>query len=81
MLQKKVSKKFIEKLLENRNLEKFNIRFKPRNNLIYYILRNNRERLYIPYFFKKKIFHIIYNLSDHNNFYKTYNRLSIFIYI
>ena len=37
-------------MLINEKLKKLDIRFKIRNDLIYYILKNDREKLYIPYF-------------------------------
>ena len=66
-------KRFIEEFFKNENLKKFDIYFKFRNDLIYYIIKDNRERFYISYFLEKKIFYIIYNLLNNNNFNKTYN--------
>ena len=68
-------------ILINKELEKLDIRFKIYNNIIYYVFSDDRERLCIFYFIKKKIFYITYNLSNYNEFYKNYNQFSRFIYI
>ena len=68
-------------ILINEKLKKLDIRFKIRNNMIYYIFGDDRERLYIFYFIKKKIFYITYNLLNYNEFFKIYNRFLRFIYI
>ena len=36
---------------------------------MYFILEDDREKFYIFYSLKKKVFHIIYNLSNHDEFY------------
>ena len=39
----------------------FDLRFKYRNTLIYFIVENERERLYISTALKQKVFQLIYN--------------------
>ena len=57
------------------------IRFKLRNNFIYYTIGNGRERLYIFYSFKVKVFRLSYNLFSYRGFYRIYNRLFNSVYI
>ena len=46
----------------NKKLRKLNLRFKHRDNLIYYInLNNKRERLYVLNNLKKQVFKLAYN--------------------
>ena len=60
---------------------KAEIRFKHRNDLIYYIIENDRERLCVPNFMKQKIFIIIYDFIHHDDFHCIYNKIVSLIYI
>ena len=75
----KVISKIMKKIFEE--FEQSRIRFKFRNNLIYYIFDNERKRLCISHFIKKKVFYMIYDLLNYGDFHKTYNYLLSFIYI
>ena len=60
---------------------RFNLRFKYRNDLIYFIIKNNHERFCISTSLKQKIFQFVYNQTHYNEFYKTYDRIVFFVYI
>ena len=57
------------------------IRFKLRNDLIYYTFEKNKKRLYISTIIKQKIFRLIHDLNNHDNFHRTYDRIINSIYI
>ena len=57
------------------------IRFKLRNDLIYYTFEKNKKRLCISTIIKQKIFRLIHDLNNHDNFYCTYDRIINSIYI
>ena len=57
------------------------IRFKLRNDLIYYTFEKNKKRLYISTIMKQKMFRVIHDLNIHDNFHRTYNRITNSIYI
>ena len=57
------------------------IRFKLRNELIYYVFDENKKRLYVSIILEQKIFRLIYNLNNYNDFYRIYNRIINSIYI
>ena len=60
---------------------KAEIRFKHRNDLIYYIIENGRERLCVFNFMKQKIFIMIYDFIHHDDFHRTYDKIAPSIYI
>lgn len=62
-------------------IEKRGIRFRLRDDLIYYVNGEGRERLCIPESLEAEIFRIAYNLANHSGFYRTYNRLASLVYI
>ena len=49
--------KFVNEIVNNR----FELRFKYRNNLIYFIIKNNYEQLYILIVLKQKIFQLTHD--------------------
>ena len=57
------------------------IRFKLRNDLLYYSNTEGYKRLYIPEIMEGEVFRIVYNLSSYGGFYRTYNRLVGSVYI
>ena len=63
-------------------IQKIDLRFKLREDLIYYTNFNNkRERLYILNLLKKKIFKLIYDRQHYKDYYRTYDRISNSIYL
>ena len=59
-----------------------NIRFKLRNELIYYTNFNDgRERLYIFNALKREIFELIHDRQHYEEFHKTYDRIINFVYM
>ena len=57
------------------------LRFEKHNDLLYYIVDEERQRLCILEFMKQKMFQIVHDQSHHNEFYKTYDRLRYTMYI
>ena len=57
------------------------IRFKLRDELIYYTSKKNKKRLYISTNMKQNVFRIIHDLSNHEKFYRIYDRLVNSIYV
>ena len=62
-------------------IEKPGLRFKLRNDLIYYVSGDGRERLCIPQAMEKDVFHMAHDLSNHGGFHRSYDRLSSSVYI
>lgn len=62
-------------------VEKPGIRFKLRNDLVYYVSGDGRERLCIPHSMEKEVFHMAHDLSNHGGFHRTYDRLSSSVYV
>ena len=79
----KTASKTISKIMKKiiKELEQPKIRFKFRNDLLYYIFDDKHEKLCIFHFLKQKMFRIIYDLLNHDDFYKIYDRLLSSIYI
>ena len=64
------------------NLQRVDLRFKLREELIYYTNFNNeRKRLYIFNSLEKKVFKLIYDRQHHESYYRTYDRISNSIYL
>ena len=57
------------------------LRFEKYNDLLYYIVDEERQRLCISEFIKQKMFQIAYDQSYHDEFHKIYDRLRYTIYI
>ena len=57
------------------------LRFKYRNDLIYFTAENDRERFCISASLKQKIFQLIHDQTHHENFHRTYDRIAFFVYI
>ena len=57
------------------------IRFKLRENLIYYASNENKKRLCVSIAMKQKIFKIIYDLNNHDDFYRIYDKIVNSMYI
>ena len=60
---------------------RFDLRFKYRNDLIYFIAENDRERFCISISLKQKIFQLIHDQTHHEDFHRTYDRIVFFVYI
>ena len=60
---------------------KTEIRFKHRNDLIYYIIEDGRERLCVSNFMKQKVFIMIHDLTHHDDFHRIYDKIAPSIYI
>ena len=61
--------------------EKPGLRFKLRNDMVYYVSGDGRERLCIPQALEKEVFHMAHDLSNHGGFHRSYDRLSSSVYI
>ena len=57
------------------------IRFKLRDELIYYTSGEGRERLCIPASMEQDVFRIAHDLSSHGGFHRTYDRLVNSVYV
>ena len=57
------------------------IRFKLRDDLIYYTSNENKKRLCVSIAMKQKIFKIIHDLSNHGDFHRIYDRIVNSMYI
>ena len=57
------------------------IKFRFCDNLVYYMFKKNKDWLYVFKALDQKIFRIIYNLSNYEEFYWAYNRLMNFVYV
>ena len=58
------------------------IRFRLKNELVYYIFKTERkDRFCISAFMKQKIFRVAHDLNSHSGFYRIYDRLVNFVYI
>ena len=51
------------------------IRFKLREDLIYYASNENKKRLCVSIAMKQEIFKIIHDLSNHNDFHRIYDKV------
>ena len=60
---------------------RFDLRFKYRNDLIYFTAENDRERFCISISLKQKIFQLVHDQTHHDEFHKTYDRIVFFVYI
>ena len=60
---------------------KTKIQFKHRNDLIYYIIENDRKRLCVFNFMKQKIFIMIHDFIHHDDFHRIYDKIASSIYI
>ena len=60
---------------------KTRIQFKHRNDLIYYIIENGRERLCVFNFMKQKIFIMIHDFIHYDDFHRIYDKIASSIYI
>ena len=70
------------KNVEEQDEQLVDIKFKHRNNLLYYINSNDeRERLCISIAMKKKIFQMTHDSHHHVSFHWSYNRISRSLYI
>ena len=72
-------------LIENNvviiNEQSRDIKFKLRDDLIYYTFDENKKRLCIFAIIKQKIFRLIHDFNNHDDFYRTYDRIVNSIYI
>ena len=61
--------------------ERRGIRFKLRDDLLYYTSGDGRERLCIPQALESEVFRMAHDLSSHGGFHRTYDRLvnSVFV--
>ncbi len=57
------------------------IRFKRRDDLIYYTGGDGCERLYIPEAMESEVFRMAYDLANHGGYHRTYDRLIKSVYI
>ena len=57
------------------------IRFKLRNDLIYYMFKKNKKRLCISIIIKQKMFCLIHDLNNHDDFYRIYDKIINSMYI
>ena len=58
------------------------LRFKLRDNLIYYInFNDNREKLCISKALKTHIFHLTHDMQHHENYHRSYDRIINSIYM
>ncbi len=70
------------KNVEERDEQLVDIKFKHRNELLYYINSNDeREKLCILIAMKKKIFQMTHDNHHHVNFHQSYDHISRFLYI
>ena len=60
---------------------KAKIRFKHRNDLIYYIIENGREWLCVLNFMKQKIFIMIHDFIHYDDFHRIYDKIASSVYI
>ena len=63
------------------NEQSYDIWFKLQDHLIYYTFDENKKRLCISTIIKQKIFRLIHDLSNHNDFYRIYDKIINLIYI
>lgn len=77
--QKKATPEATEEI--TKELEQPGIRFKLRNDLLYYVSGDGRERLCIPHSLEYEVFRMAYDLSNHGGFHRTYDRLSSSVYV
>ena len=59
---------------------RFDLRFKYRNDLIYFIVEDSRERFCISTSLKQKVFQLAHDQTHYNEFHKTYDRI-VFLFI
>ena len=57
------------------------IKFRLRNDLIYYVFEEEKNRLCISEIMKHEIFQMIHDLNNHENFHRAYDRLINFVYV
>ena len=62
-------------------ISKFDLRFKYKQNLIYFIVDDEHERFCVSTSLKQKIFQLIHDQTYHDDFYRTYDRIASSIYI
>ena len=60
---------------------RFDLRFKYKNDLIYFAIENEREWFCISTALKQKIFQLIHDQIHHDDFHRTYDRITFFVYI
>ena len=54
---------------------RFDLRFKYRNDLIYFTAENDRERFCISASLKQKVFQLIHDQTHHEDFHRIYDRI------
>ena len=78
----KRSKSIIIVIVNNETTSsKFDLRFKFWQNLIYFVIDDERERLCVLISLKQKMFQLVHDQTHHDNFYRIYDKIISSIYI
>ena len=82
LIEKINQSSFFAKNIIDKSMSFRNIRFRLKNDFIYYIFKiENKNRFYISTFIKHETFRIAHDLNNHNEFHRIYDRLINSIYI